>query len=171
MLRPFLLCLLCVSPVAGAGIYKSVDENGKVIYTDNPNGKKADPVKLPPLNTQPPPTATAAPIPEQNMAPERAPKEYDIRISSPADQTQIPPGQRNLTVAANLAPGLHSTHKVQVYINGSPHGSPSESTSVTIDNIYRGTHQIVVEVLDRWGNTISRSEPVTVYVHRVSVAN
>lgn len=47
------LCLCQVSAsVSAAEIYKSIDENGRVIYSDVKPNSKAKPLDLPSINTQ-----------------------------------------------------------------------------------------------------------------------
>ena len=45
--------IAATSYIVADSVYKSVDENGKVTYSDAPTGKKIDPVDLPQINTAP----------------------------------------------------------------------------------------------------------------------
>lgn len=48
-----LLLAFGMSTTAYSEIYKTVDENGNVVFTDNPKGNEAEEVQLPEVNTQP----------------------------------------------------------------------------------------------------------------------
>lgn len=79
----FLFTLLVV-PVAHADIYKYVDENGVVCYTDAPFGKKADKIHR----------DKKAPVPEQNQTPRRSFKDsgdYHAIVHEKASSYNIDP--------------------------------------------------------------------------------
>ncbi|MEJ2417440.1 MAG: DUF4124 domain-containing protein [Exilibacterium sp.] len=159
----------CFSVNGAADIYKTVDENGKVIYSDNPRGKKIEAVDLPTVNRQP-----AQPVIQQRKnianATTVGPKSYDIDIETPTDQTHVPPGQRDLIVNTSITPPLFKNHKIQVLLDGQLQQS-GRSNNVVIKEIFRGAHQIEARVIDQKGNTLGRSEAVTVYVIRPTVSN
>lgn len=169
MFRMVPLCLLVLSFFTQAEIYKTVDENGNVIFTDNPHGEKVEEVELPPVNTQP--RYTSGKPKKSKKFTYKAPTKYDISITSPADQTQVLSGQRDLTVIARIAPKLFPGHKIQVLLNGTPFGPSSTKAQITLKEIYRGAHQIQAAVVNDKGKVISRSNAVTVYVRRATVAN
>ncbi len=149
-----------------AEIYKSVDENGNVIYTDVPGGKKVDEIDLPTINTQPPTQRNRSLYyPENNDEPDLDPN-YSVSISSPANGAEIPPGQRNLSVSAATSPKLKAGHSMQLIWNGAPTGRRQQSSAFVIPEIYRGSHQISVVVFNRKGEEIARSTPVNVNVIR-----
>ena len=61
-----LLCFTLFGLAAHAEIYKTVDEHGNTVYTDNPgHNDKAEPVDLPELNTQPPVSVKLRPEPKE----------------------------------------------------------------------------------------------------------
>ncbi len=170
-----LLYLSCLPLVAGAQIHKVVDEHGNVTYTDNPRAgedEKSEPVELPRLNTQPPPVFQAGPEDEGEGAAEEAeakpPSRYNIVIVSPQDQSAVPRGQRDVTISATLAPALFPGHLVEFVLDGET-VARGQNTSFTVREIFRGSHQIQVRVVAQSGRLISRSNTVTIHVHRAVV--
>ena len=168
-----LLCLaatlLLLQAPALAGIYKTVDENGKVVYTDRPDPNDASKaVELPVLNTQP---STPVAAPKRAPREVRAPQKYLISVSSPGDNSQIPMGQKLVPVNISLQPALFKEHRVQLYLNGSRFGPARQSSQFTLDNLYRGEHKLRAAVVTKKGKIISRSASVTVAVQRRSVLN
>jgi hypothetical protein len=155
-----------------AEIYKTVDENGNVTYSDTPK-EKADAVDLPQINTQPaiqvrtrPGTDTSE---EENQEP--APKRYQVRILSPGMGLQVPMGQQDVPVNVLIAPNLHKNHRMQLFVNGQPYGPASQSNQGVLKNIYRGEHRLHAAVVTRKGKVISQSSPITIFVQRRSVLN
>lgn len=158
-----LASVLFASHTYANGVYKTVDENGRVTYSDTPTGKKIDPVDLPQVNTQPAvtPQPYLPPAPKQDQQ-----AQYRVSISSPANETQVLPGQRDISVAADISPQLGEGYSAQLYMNGQPYGGAQPSSSFVISNIIRGEHRLSVAVLNPAGRVVARSAPVTVYVIR-----
>ncbi len=93
--------LVALAMPVSAAIYKHLDENGKITYTDQPpKGEQAAEVEkldVQPVNTAPgvkPTVGSSRPTP-----PEPEQMGYKLSIVSPQNGTQLPPGQRDLTVA------------------------------------------------------------------------
>lgn len=161
-----LASLLLANSTLANGVYKTVDENGRITYSDTPTGKKIDPVDLPQVNTQP--AVTPQPYLPQPTQSEQAPAQYRVSITSPANETQLLPGQRDLSVAAEVSPQLGEGYSAQLYMNGQPYGGAQPSSSFVISNIYRGEHRLSVAILNPSGRVIARSPTITVYVIRPS---
>ena len=165
----FVLLLLMAAPVSAGSVYKTVDEEGNVSYTDNPpsEGDRAEPVDLPAINTQP--------ALEVKLKPkEQPPKETgykEVSILSPAQDATIPPGQRNVVVQVFLEPALKPSHRVQLLHNGNPHGQPAFATSFTIDELIRGMHTLQAQVVDESDAVVASSQTVTIHVKRASRLN
>jgi hypothetical protein len=155
-----------------AEIFRYTDENGKVIYSDRAHNKRAEAVNLPPINTQPgiklPVTATTDETSEEEA--ERL--EYkSIGISYPNDETTITYGQESIGASAKLKPELQAGDTIQFYLNGTPYGKASTSSSTTIDSLTRGEQTISAAVLNEAGKVLLKSNSIRIYVMRKSVPN
>lgn len=165
-----LLLAVAFNSSSYAEIYRTVDKDGNVIFTDRP-GKGASEVKLPPINTTSIPEAS----PYSNaIAPPDTPTatapDYQVHIISPRDNVTIPPGQRDLAIAVSLSTPLQPTHYLVYYINGEAI-QESESTSIVIQDITRGEHRLSVEVIDAQGTVLAQSPVKIVNVIRPSILN
>ncbi len=173
MARLLLTILLLAAPlVAPAQIYRTVDEQGNVVFTDTPPpaGTESEEVTLPQINTTPPPEPRPDLAPEPNeTAEEPAKPEYGVAITVPADETTIPMGPGNFAVSGLVRPSLGSGHQVQLYVDGVPWGEPQSVPSWELTNVFRGAHDITIAVVDSEGRHQAVSEPVRVYVLRPSV--
>jgi hypothetical protein len=168
------LAVFAMAPVA-AQVYKVVDSQGRVTYTDSPpkDGRSYEKVELKELNQH----QAIEPVP--SLAPPRpAPSDsesgqafidYMVQIATPAPGTQVPPGQRDLPVAAQVSPPLAEDHALQFLLNGEPLTEPSRDTSLVIEEIFRGEHRLMVRVLDSNGEIMAESDPIPVFVHRPTV--
>lgn len=164
---------LWASQSAAQTVYRTVDEDGRVTYTDRPpadNEAEAE-AQLPHINTAPEtPTRTQNQRQGRDNAAEQPTVRYDANILSPAPETSVPPGQRDLAITVALNQDLRDGHFLAYYLNGELLAETRERQFV-VQEITRGTHQIEVEVLSDDGSVLGSASPVTVYVHRVSVIN
>ena len=162
---PFILLLMCAS--AQATIYKVVNEDGSINYTDSPpEGAEKEVVDLPPIFTEP-----AVPLPSQSPIEEEALEDLAqplvMSILSPLDETNIPTGQQTVPIEIRLSQPLRPDQLVQVLMDGQLRAGGSD-TQFVLDNIERGEHTIEARVVGISGDVHATSSPVTIYVHRAS---
>ncbi len=163
MTRHLFYGLFLLASFATAEVYKTVDENGHTIYTDNPHGKQqVEKVDLPAVNSQPATPITST----KNTDQPAATKQYRLSIVSPANESHIPTGQSGITVKVKLQPKMISGQNIQLYLNGGAFGPASKSTTIELSDVYRGEHQLTARLLDRKGKTLAQSSPITLYVKR-----
>jgi hypothetical protein len=160
------LLLLTLSVPAIAQVYKHVDEDGNITFTDQPP-PNSTPVEIrEPNSSSPPPVIAPAPAVEAGEP--VIVSGYDIAIISPAMDTIIPRGPGNFSVSASLSPALKDGHQLQLLMDGTPREARQTSPSWALTNVFRGAHELTVAVVDKKGKQISISAPVTVYVFRPS---
>lgn len=167
-----LILFVCMLPcLCMAEIYQYTDEQGNVQFTDKPI-PGAGKVKLKQLQTYQPATT---PPPTVNTKPDtQAPKPtattnyQSIKIIQPSDGETFRDDQGIVPVALALNPPLDITngHKIQVQLDGKPMGEPQAATGFTLFNINRGTHTVVVDIIDGQGRVVGSSNQVAFYMHR-----
>ncbi len=156
-----------------AAVYKSVDAEGNVVYTDEPvgNGK---PLDLPPLSTIPPPKYTLSqPLAESGDSGTgyTTGTGYTISIIAPALDEFLRDNTGDVQVSAGLEPALNvaAGHRLQYYLDGQKQGEPTESSQIVIANVDRGGHNVAVAVVDSEGKEVTRSGPVQFHLQRQSI--
>jgi hypothetical protein len=164
----FLLALLAAS--AQAEIYKSVNENGEVIFSDVPS-QGAERVRVPEI-----PTYTPVPIPvatpEPAAAETSAGESYKtLAISRPGNDETIRSNAGILNVAVSLKPELQTGigHRVQFFMDGQPYGKPLARLSTSFTNVDRGTHTVAAAVIDENGDVLIEAAPVEFHLLRASL--
>jgi hypothetical protein len=166
----FLLNVLFILVATGtveAGVYKSTDENGNVVYTDQPPPDGAEEVYVPPPTTyKPPATHTAQPTPSPRPKPKAFQGYESVAITSPENETTIRDGG-NLTLVVSTVPALQSGHKIRILMDSKQQAEEAGYT-FHFDNLERGSHTFQAFVIDAKGRAIGLSDPITVYVHRPS---
>jgi len=149
-----------------AEVYRIVDDDGKVTFTDKPphNAPTKEKMALPVTNIQP---ALEA-VPTVKKAEEDIEGYQKIAILSPAHDTTIPPGQEVLAVQVGLTPTLKAGHLIQLLLNGQAYGQPTTISSFSIGSLIRGENSLQAQVIDSEGNVIGSSNSNTIHVKRGS---
>ena len=172
-----LLCASCVvlaATAVQAEIFKSVDKDGNVTFSDKASakaGSETSEVKLNHSNTVPAVETTIKLSPEASNAPQENQISYQgIVITTPINDSAIEHGPGNFSVGVRVVPALAAGHKVQVLLDGAPVGAPVSGYSVPVSNVDRGTHSLVAQIVDGNGRILKSSPSSTVHVFRPSVA-
>ena len=161
--------LSCTTLAAGADqtIYRVIDAQGKVSYTDTPpKDGSAEPIILKEVNTQPAMDTRKTDAPAAEAA---ATPYTQIEITSPANDSTVPPGQLNVVVQLQLEPVLQPGHRVQFYLDDKPQGPAAATTAITLGDLYRGSRSIHATVVDANGARVAQSNSVVIHVKRHSV--
>ena len=167
---PILFVLLAAS--VHADVYKSVNEKGEVIYSDQPtpNAKR---MKLPELPIYTAPPLPVSPGAKDTAQPPVANPYKSVKIVAPENDATIRDNQGIVRVEVALDPALMSKdgHKIQFFLNGEPHGIPVDTTSISFSNLDRGTYTLSTSVVNSDGVVLTSSDPVLFHLHRESVLN
>lgn len=152
-----------------AEIYSYTDEQGNRAFTDRPGGRAVEAVKSRPTNSMPAVEtqrpATPAPAPKAAR-----PRYERLDIEQPVADATLRENAGNVQVVASSDPALRPGHLFRLLLDGQAVGEPSSQPAFALPNVDRGTHQLVVEILDVDGTTLIASAPRTFHLHRTSLA-
>ncbi len=164
------LSLMMVICISYADIYKWVDSQGNVHFSDTPH-PGAEKLNIPDAQTYSPPVPQST-EPEQ-LTPTNSdthkPTYTKIAITQPDNEATIRNNQGAIAVTAEVDPDLLPGDKVQLIFDGSPLGEPQTNLLFQLSGIYRGSHTIAVQVIDADGVAVETSEPITVFMFRPRV--
>jgi hypothetical protein len=171
-LRSFftLVCLLAVSAAAAQEAYRWVDEDGVVHYSDRPR-EGAEQIVLPAPNvadTRRVPKPAAGSQEEDESASKPATGYQSIELVSPKAEETLWNIEGVLNVSVALQPALQPGHQVRAYFDGEM--QTVSGTSFQLQEVWRGVHNIQVEVVDATGKVMIRSQPNRFYVQQNTVA-
>ena len=168
------LILSLLSPIcAHSQMYKWVDEDGNVSYSDQPPYKGANTLTPPDLNTTPKvDTPKEKPISLLDSPPTETTYNF-FRITSPENDATIRDNQGNFSISLGIKPALNTRqgHYISVFIDDKLVQDKLTSMSINFSNIDRGTHQIRAEVKNKAGKKLSSSNTTTIHLHRKSILN
>ena len=156
-------------PALAQQIYRSVDESGNVVFSDQPPapGQSAEQVELGELNTTAPPKPLPkAPAPATQPEPAPAP---GVTITAPENETTIAMGPGNFSVSGRAEPPLGPGERLQLFMDGEAVGPPQVGASWGLQGVLRGPHDLVIRRVTSGGKVLAESDAVRVYVLRPSV--
>lgn len=169
-LRTILVALgVLAAGAAFAEAYTWTDENGVVHYSDRPQ-PGAKQIELPEDTVRrPAPTVRNPSATDDELADlSGAPFEYQsLEISAPGAEETLWNIEGVLNVTLDLQPGLQPGHQVRVYYDGEPR--MVSGTSFQIQEVWRGVHNLQVEIIDETGTLMIRSRPSRFYVQQATV--
>ena len=164
----FVFAFLLLPNVVFAEIYKAIDSQGNVIYSDRPiPGSR--PVDLPPSQTvtsSPPQAQNGGQSQEQLQVQVNNPFVYkEISIANLTDQ-QTFWNTPEIPVTVNIVPGLQQNDRVQLVLDGTVYGQPSDAPQFTLAQLPRGTHTLQAQVINPAGQVIAQSPTITIFIHQ-----
>lgn len=168
-----LAALLLSAPALAADVYRWVDSDGEVHYSDQwrPGAEK---VRIQESATFSAPKPARSAGPDGAQATDRRAQSggyQSLEIASPAQEEVLwnTAGQLRVSVQAN--PALQPGHSLRVFLDGTPRDLPAGSTSVELTDVFRGVHTLKAEVVDQAGKVRITSPPTTFVVRQTSIAN
>ena len=172
MIRCLLLTVCLMSGYASAAeVYRWVDDDGQVNYSDRPH-EGAETVDLPEAQTFSAPVVQRRQPDVDDPEEEKTRKYSRFRITRPADgqaDWDIP-GDVNVTLS--LTPRLQPKHTVILYMDGQTVGSSSSGNlTFQLTGVLRGTHSLRAVVHDAAGKSLVESSTVNFTVHKTSILN
>ena len=171
---------LALSSDVLARIYKTVDEDGNVVFTDVPPKDNSKSIEIDAHNLYTPTTPTAKPVAtsedrrqhaEPGQKDEEEPTQtatvYDtLHILTPAEDEPVRENAGNLSIVVAASPSLDSRHSVVILLDGTVTAT-EPTTNIDLANVDRGTHVLTAQIVDAAGNVLIASNPTSFHMLRV----
>ena len=170
--RVFVLIALVWSLAAAATVYKWVDENGVVHYSDQPHAN-AQKLEVPAAQTYKADASYAAPAGPTAPPPSAQPASVyqGCAIAQPTDD-QTFSNIDSLSIVVRTDPSLQPGDQVFLMLDGQPlNGGKATGTEFTLTPVDRGTHVVQAVVRNSEGGMMCQTPGVTFNVHQPSIRN
>lgn len=136
-----------------AAVYKTVDENGNVIFADKPSDN-AEQIQLDDLQTiKNPNTPTYRPLPPKSKPMTETDFYQAFSIITPTVGEVYRNNAGNFTISLSLQPRLEIGHRVLIMLDGKE-VSGGTVLSISLTGQERGTHSITAKVVNNQGKTL-----------------
>jgi hypothetical protein len=158
----------CWALIAQATVYRWVDADGVVHFSDQPH-QGATEIQVSEPQTYSAPKAGPTTSSVAGKANDVNFRYTNCSVSSPAAESTIGDTD-SISVSLSLSPAPRATDRISLFYDGAAvPGSGGRSTGYTISPLDRGTHTLSVSVSDAAGAVLCQSEPVNIYVRQPSV--
>ena len=146
-------------------VYKKVNKDGTVVYSDQPFAG-AQQIEMKASSQTQLPAVAISPLFKLNKKRTEAKSNFNIVIAMPLPQQAIRSNNGELTIVVQTMPQLSSKYKVQLLINNVAYGEPLQQTVFTVKNINRGEVLIKAHLVTTNGNILAATSETIVYLHR-----
>lgn len=149
----YLLLLTFTVCVNAETVYKTVDKEGNIIFTDKPSADSEE-IKLQELQTIKNPNP--AKYKEQGRAKDKskALSYTSFTVISPENGSGLRSNNGSVNISLKLEPALQGGHKIIIALDGEEISNGS-SSSASVQNLDRGMHSISASIIDGNGNKVS----------------
>ena len=170
-MHKWLITILFLGSTAQAiPVYRWVDENGQVNYSDRP-GPGAVLIEL----------STGAPSLDLGLSSPREQRQamqrqatvvaaYEtLAVLQPASRETLWGTAGRVEIAIGISPDLQPRHSLALYMDGELAEFGMHATRFVIEDVPRGEHTVQAVVLDEADRELLRSAPVTFFIQQTSI--
>lgn len=163
--------LFLAAPVADGGeIYRTVDEHGNVVFTDTPSPRQreaAERVDVQPPNTFPSDEATVPSSGSRPLGDVYDDVHYRLVISAPRHEETVRSNSGDVDIVTIADPALRGQHRLVLVLDGQALDIEPDGATWHLFNLDRGTHELVLEVVDPNENRpVAQSTPSVFHLQR-----
>lgn len=167
-----MIILMAVSLVSYAAVYKWVDKDGVVHYSDEPvNNSEVVQFKSNTQNLVAPVFPQNTSISNDSQKDSTPLTQYTIGIQSPQEEDTIRDNNGDITIMANISPDLNSGDLLVILMDGKVMGTAQTTPIFSLKNIPRGEHTFMIKAIAQNGRQLASSSPRKIYLHRAIVNN
>ncbi len=148
--------------VNSAPVYRIINDDGTVIYTDTPSAQSEE-ITFNGITDNVTPSIPASPTTPPASSPPAI--RYKVSIVSPQPDATVRNNSGKVTIKAQAAP--KPTGRFQLIFGGEPIQRNS-SGIFALSGINRGAHTFSVALIDNKGKTLASSKQQTLYLHQAS---
>ena len=167
---------LAASPLM-AQVYKVVDKDGNVTFTDQPPGDGSKPIKLAPISVIEAPEYEKAPEPTDEEGAVKEPSLAELRrtyrdfaIISPEPEASVWKPDGPIAVAWNVRTALQPGMQVTLFLDGTKHVTTVQPM-IPLSGLDRGEHTVKAELRDSKNRVVATAQPVVFYVRQPKLYN
>ncbi len=165
--------LFCLAAIVSNGSYASQkvyqwrDKSGELHFSDVPHeGAKTIEIQEPQTYQAPTYSNTSETSDESKNPQKQKAIGKTISVVSPRNQSTIRNGTGELMVNLEVSPKLTKGETVQLLFDSKSNIPPQKVLTFKLKNVYRGSHTLSANVLDKSGKVIASSDTITIYMQR-----
>ena len=167
---------MVMAPPLTAQVYKVVDKDGNVTFTDQAPADGSGPVELPPISVIEAPKYEEKPAAKEGedaeeMTVAQMRRTYrDFAIVSPQQEESVWRPDGPVPVAWSVGTALQPGMQVTLYLDGKRYTSTTQPM-IAINGLDRGEHTLKAEIRDKRNRVVSTADTVTFFVRQPGLYN
>ena len=167
----FAAALALLTGAVYADVYRQVDAQGNVTFSDEPTSG-AEAIEIKPVTTikLPKPQDLERDDQPEQQRQQQKPQYSTVEFAAPQNNQAFHSGNGNVEFRLTSNPALRNGHKYEVTIDGQPVGQSATST-IMVQNMDRGTHQAGINIVNQNGVQVISGAGITFTIHRPSRLN
>lgn len=169
LMKYLLIAIILYSSAISAGLYKGLDDEGNVTYSDKPfeNSEKFTPPTITVVDAPKVPPKKEVVVEEEKAAETKYTK---FSISAPKNDQTIW-NEPDLMVSLKLSPALNTSegHTTWLLMDDKPIVKNSQSLLLQIGRSDRGQHTLQAQVRNKKGKILKRTKSVTIHIKNTVV--
>jgi hypothetical protein len=160
--------MLCASAAAGgATVYKWVDAQGIVHYSDQPH-PGAEKLEIGGIQTYSGGSSRSSAATSSDAEEESDTQPYTVCELYKPSSEEVFFNTQEVTARLRVQPALRRGDRISLALDGRRLPESPAGSEVTITPVFRGTHTLVLVVEDRGGNVVCQSPAVTFHIRQPS---
>ncbi len=161
------LLLLVTFGLQAAPVYKHVDEQGNVTYSDKPQDEHDQPADLKPISVIPGRKVSSPPR-RPDPAPEPPPRvRYSFEWKHPVPEQTLRNTGGTVKVDLRISPSPPEGYRVELWLDGNKR-MDWPGVPVTLQEVWRGEHVLEARIVDTAGRKVAAGQ-VKFYMHQTSL--
>jgi len=162
--------LVSLAAASQQDIYRWVDKDGVVHYSDQPGDRNAERIELVnPSNTYEPDESIGDGA-GLALEPPESGRYESLAIVSPTPDQSFFGADASVAVTAEVGGTLQPDHTLVFFVNGA-RTPAADGQSIVLTGLERGTHFLRATILDQNGNPVISSQQITFHVRQPSIQN
>lgn len=161
-----------VAADTGTQVFRSVDAQGNVVFTDTQSkGSKPVDIQAPSSVGVVAPPAVAAPMSAPPSDPQTFAGYQALVITQPAQGEALNNTAGDVNVSVDLVPALRTDlgHGLTITLDGKPVSQNSARMNVALNEVERGEHVLEAFVVNSQGQVVFQSAPARFSLQRTSI--
>lgn len=148
-------------------LYKKVDKDGNVTFTDKPSDD-AEAVTVQPnknVIAGPRRNSDKAPPSNTNQTSNDTVQYDNFAIDSPSNDANIQSLDGSMNVVVSISPQIRREHSIRLHIDGTRVGQDQKIPYFNLVGVDKGSHELTAVIIDdETKDVIQTSSPITFYV-------
>jgi hypothetical protein len=154
-LRFLIPLLLSAALPLQAGVYKWYSNDGTVHYSDVPHSGAVEMV-LP----------TDLPV----LQDDGVQGDYSqFEIETPVNDATLRDTKGHVSVVLIISPALQEGHSIRYFVDGKALTADFKTSQISLQNVTKGSHSLMAQVIDGSGNTIRSSSTIRFHLRKAAL--